>query len=133
STKLRPVDFPQFTSIDSIDRWTIWRFGLRNRLETRRDDNNITWFELESYFDVNFINPYDRTPYSNLFNKVRFTPLPWATLAIDSQVPAFDKAFTEVNTTVAVQPLANLQRSVGHRYLNEHTSFVNSRWFTVGG
>lgn len=133
STKLRPVDFPEFTSIDSIDRWTIWRLGVRNRLETRRDDNNITWFELESYFDVNFVNPYDRTPYSNFFNKIRFTPLPWASLAIDSQVPAFDKGFTEVNTTVTVQPIANLQVNVGHRYLNENPFFTNSSLFVVGG
>src|SRR5207302_6655630 len=81
TTKLRPIDFPEFTTIDSIDQWTIWRLGVRNRLETRRDDSNITWFELDTYFDVNFENPYDRTPYSNLFNNIRFTPLPWASLA----------------------------------------------------
>ena len=133
STKLRPIDFPEFTSIDSIDRWTIWRLGVRNRLETRRDDINVTWFELETYFDVNFENPYDRTPYSNLFNKIRFTPLPWASLAIDSQVPAFDKGFTEVNTTITVQPMANLQVNVGHRYLNDNPFFLNSSLFTFGG
>src|SRR5436309_7850820 len=133
STKLRPIDFPEFTSIDSIDRWTIWRLGVRNRLETRRDDINVTWFELETYFDVNFENPYDRTPYSNLFNNIRFTPLPWASLAIDSQVPAFDTGFTEVNTTVAVQPMANLQLNVGHRYLNDNPFFQNSSLFTFGG
>ena len=38
TTKLRPIDFPEFTTIDSIDHWTIWRLGVRNRLETRRDD-----------------------------------------------------------------------------------------------
>jgi LPS-assembly protein len=133
TTKLRPIDFPEFTTIDSIDRWTIWRLGVRNRLETRRDDSNITWFELDTYFDVNFENPYDRTPYSNLFNNIRFTPLPWASLAIDSQVPAFDKGFTEVNTTVSVQPMANLQLNVGHRYLNDNPFFVNSSLFIFGG
>jgi hypothetical protein len=133
TTKLRPIDFPEFTTIDSIDRWTIWRLGVRNRLETRRDDTNITWFELDTYFDVNFENPYDRTSYSNLFNNIRFTPLPWASLAIDSQVPAFDKGFTEVNTTVSVQPMANLQLNVGHRYLNNNPFFVNSSLFTFGG
>ncbi|MDP9253345.1 MAG: hypothetical protein M3O66_00140, partial [Verrucomicrobiota bacterium] len=25
STQLRPIDFPQFTSVDSIDSWSIWR------------------------------------------------------------------------------------------------------------
>jgi LPS-assembly protein len=133
STKLRPIDFPEFTSIDSIDRWTIWRLGVRNRLETRRDDNNITWFELETYFDVNFVNPYDRTPYSNLFNKVRFSPLPWASLSVDSQIPAFDKGFTEVNTSVSVQPISNLQFNFGHRFLNDNPFFLNSSLFTFGG
>jgi len=32
STQLRPIDFPNFTSIDSIASWTVWRLGLRNRL-----------------------------------------------------------------------------------------------------
>jgi LPS-assembly protein len=133
STQLRPIDFPQFTSVDSIDGWTIWRAGVRNRLETRRDDLTVTWLELDTFFDVNFDNPYDRTPYSNLFNRLRFTPLPWASLSVDSQLPAFDKGFTEVNTSVAVQPIANLQLSAGHRYLNSNPFFVNSSLYVVGG
>ena len=133
STQLRPIDFPQFTSIDSIDRWTVWRVGVRNRLQTRRDDLTVSWLDLETYVDVNFDNPFDRTPYSNLFNRLRFTPLPWASLIINSQLPAFDKGFTEVNTNVVVQPVANLQVSVGHRYLNTNPFFNNSSLFVVGG
>ena len=133
STQLRAIDFPQFTTIDSIDNWTVWRVGVRNRLETRRDDKTMTWFELDSFFDVNFDNPYDRTDYSNLFNNIRFTPLPWVSLSVNSQVPAFSKGFTEVNTLASVQPLANLQLSVGHRYLNDNPFFLNSSLFLVGG
>ena len=133
TTQLRPIDFPQFTSIDSIDRWTVWRFGVRNRLQTRRDDLTISWLDLETYFDVNIDNPYDRTQFSNLFNKLRFTPLPWASLVIRSQLPAFDKGFTEVNSNIVVQPIANLKVSVGHRYLNENPFFNNSSLFVVGG
>jgi LPS-assembly protein len=133
STQLRAIDFPQFTTIDSIADWTVWRVGVRNRLETRRDDSTMTWFELDTFFDVNFDNPYDRTDYSNFFNNIRFTPLPWVSFAVNSQVPAFSKGFTEVNTTASVQPLANLQLSFGHRYLNENPFFVNSSLFVVGG
>jgi LPS-assembly protein len=133
STELRPIDFPQFVSIDSIDNWTVLRLGVRNRLETRRDDSTVTWFELDTYADVNFENSYDRTPYSNLFNKLRFNPLPWASLKIDSQVPAFDKGFTEVNTNIVFQPVSNLELSVGHRYLNGNPDFDNSSRYTVGG
>ncbi|MBV9007934.1 MAG: LPS-assembly protein LptD [Verrucomicrobia bacterium] len=133
STQLRPIDFPQFTSIDSIDHWTVWRFGVSNRLETRRDDSNVTWLELQNYFDVNIDNPYDREPYSNFFTKVRFNPVPWASLSIDSQVPAFDKGFTEVNTTIAFQPISRFQINLSHRYLYNNPSFQNSSLFDVGG
>jgi lipopolysaccharide export system protein LptA len=133
STQLRAIDFPQFTPTDSIASWTVWRVGVRNRLETRRDDTTMTWFELDTFFDVNFENPYDRTNYSNFFNNIRFTPLPWVSLSINSQVPAFSKGFTEVNTIASVQPLANMQLSVGHRYLNDNPFFVNSSLFVVGG
>jgi len=133
STQLRAIDFPQFTTIDSIADWTVWRVGVRNRLETRRDDSTMTWFELDTYFDVNFDNPYDRNDYSNLVNKIRFAPLPWVSFSVDSQVPAFSKGFTEVNTTASVQPLANLQLNFGHRYLNDNPFFDNSSLFLVGG
>jgi LPS-assembly protein len=133
STQLRAIDFPQFTTIDSIDSWTVWRVGVHNRLKTRRDDRTITWFELETYVDVNFDNPYDRTDYSNLFNNIRFTPLPWVTFSVNSQVPAFDQGFTEVDTVAIVQPLANLQLNVAHRYLNGNPFFQDSSLFVVGG
>jgi LPS-assembly protein len=133
STQLRAIDFPQFTPIDSIDNWTVWRLGVRNRLETRRDDRTITWFELDTFFDVNFDNPYDRTDYSNFFNNIRFTPLPWMSITVNSQVPAFSKGFTEVDTIASVQPLANLQVSFAHRYLNNNPFFQDSSLFLVGG
>ena len=133
STQLRAIDFPQFTPIDSIADWTVWRVGVRNRLETRRDDQTMTWFELDTFFDVNFENPYYNTNYSNLFNNIRFNPVPWMSFSINSQIPAFNKGFTEVDTYATVQPLANLQVNLGHRYLNDNPFFDNSSLFVVGG
>jgi len=133
STQLRAIDFPQFTSIDSIDSWTVWRLGVRNRLDTRRDDQPIRWFELDSFLAVHCDSPYDRTDYSNFNNNIRFTPLPWMSLSVNSQVPAFAKGFTEVDTTMSVQPMANVQLSVAHRYLNSNPFFDNSSLFVVGG
>src|SRR5881398_1124168 len=133
STQLPAIDFPQFTTIDTIDDWTVWRVGVRNRLKTRRDDQTITWFELDTYLDVNFNNPFDRTDYSNLFNNIRFTPLPWVSFSVNSQLPAFDKGFTEVDTIATVQPMANLQLNVAHRYLNGNPFFQDSSLFVVGG
>jgi LPS-assembly protein len=133
STQLLPIDFPQFTSVDSIDSWTIWRFGVRNRLLTRRDDATVSWMDIETYMDVNFDNPFDRTQYSNLVNRLSFTPVPWASFGISSQVPVFEKGFTEINTNISVQPVANLQISFAHRYLNNAPFFNNSSLYVFGG
>jgi LPS-assembly protein len=133
STQPRALDFPQFTTIDSIADWTVWRVGVRNRLETRRDDRTMTWLELDSFVDVQFVNPYQPTDYSNLVNNLRFTPLPWVSFSVNSQLPAFDKGFTEVDTVAAVQPMANLQLTVAHRYLNGNPFFQDSSLFVVGG
>ena len=133
STQLQPIDFPQFTTIDSIDNWTIARMGVRNRLQTRRDDLTVSWMDLETYLDVNFDNPFDKTQYSNLFNKVSFTPVPWASFGISSQIPVFEKGFTEVNSNVSIQPIANLQVNFGHRYLNQNPFFDNSSLYVLSG
>ena len=133
STQLLPIDFPQFTTVDSIDSWTIWRTGVRNRFQTRRDDLTVSWMDVETYIDVNFDNPFDKTQYSNLFNRITFTPVPWASFGIYSQVPVFEKGFTEVNTSVSIQPIANLQISFGHRYLNQNPFFDNSSLYVLSG
>ena len=133
STKLNPIDFPQYTSIDALDNWTIARVGVRNRLQTRRDDLTVSWLELETFVDVNFDNPFDKTKYSNVFNRLRFTPVPWATLVIDSQIPLLDKGFTEVDTSINFKPTANTVVTLGHRYLNDNPFFLNSSLFTFGG
>lgn len=133
STQLRSIDFPQFTTIDSIDSWTILRLGVRNRLLTRRDDSTVSWMDIETYMDVNFDNPFDKTPYSNLFNRISFSPVPWMSFGVSSQVPMFDKGFTEVNTSINVQPIPNLQLSFAHRYLNSNPFFDNSSLYVFGG
>src|SRR5260370_10523058 len=64
---------------------------------------------------------------------MRFATLPWVSFSVNSQAPAFAQGFTEVDTYAAVQPMADLQLTVGHRYLNGNPFFVDSSLFIVGG
>lgn len=132
STRLRPIDFPQFTSIDSIDNWSIARIGVRNRLQTRRDDSTINWMELETYFDANIDNPYDANSFSNLYNNLRFNPVPWFSFGVNSQIPLVAGGFTEVNTDFRFQPTASFQFGVSHRFLSETPFFPDSSLYYFG-
>ena len=132
STQLPPIDFPQFTTTDTIADWSILRLGVRNRLETRRDDRNLTWFEMDSFVDAYLDNPnfpvagWNNNRFSNFYNRIAWAPLPWATLSVDSQLPLFNPGFTQVNTSVSFMPTEDFRFSVSHRYLTENPYFKDS-------
>lgn len=141
STNLAPLDFPQFNTIDSIDNWSIVRLGIRNRLQTRRDNLTFNWFEMDTFFDINIDRPdfgsliplADDGTFSNVFNRLRFQPVPWMSLRIDTQVPLLDDGFTEVNTSTAFLVNPNMQFSIGHRYIGGNDQFSDSNLLSVGG
>ena len=145
STRLQAIDLPQFNSIDSLERWSILRLGIRNRLQTRRDSSTVNWLDIDTYFDVNFDNPLGQmippsstsvsrtTPlqppnetFSNVFERVRFQPVPWLYLSVDSQVPLLDKGFWEVNTYADWTATPNLEVRVGHTYLQSNPFYQDS-------
>jgi hypothetical protein len=139
STQPQAINFPEFVSTDSLDRWTILRLGVRNRLQTRRDNSTINWLDIDSHFDVNFDNPLAQTVppsvlsvsrtnplapsnqlFSNVFNRVRFQPVPWAYLSVDSQIPLLNKGFWEINTAGDWLVTPNIEVRIGHQYLQSN-------------
>ena len=126
STQLEPLDFPQFAAIDSIDTWAIWRLGLRNRLQTRRDGQTYDWIFLDTFADVNGINPYVNGPISNLNDRLIVAPVSWLNFSIGSQVPLCSEGFTEFNSDIKVMPARNLEFGFGTRYLNNYTGVAST-------
>jgi LPS-assembly protein len=145
STQLQPIDFPEYRAIDSLDRWTILRLGVRNRLQTRRDSSTINWLEINSYFDVDFDNPLAQTIppantsvsrtapatpprelFSNVFNKIRFQPVPWAYLSVDSQVPLLNKGFWSIATYFDWMVNPNIEFRIGHQYLQSNPFYQDT-------
>lgn len=128
STQLPPIDFPQFNTIDSIDNWSILRLGVRNRLQTRRDNLTFSWLELNTFLDVNIDRPdfgnssplSDTGTFSNIFNRLRWSPVPWVSFQLDSQLPLLDEGFSEVNSSVSFLVNQNVQLNFGHRYISEN-------------
>jgi len=133
TTQYDLITFPQFNAVDSIDDWDILRLGFRNRLQTRRDSETVNWLELDTFFNINFNNPYSNTDYSNLFNIIRFEPVPWAYLSMQTQIPLTSAGFTEINTEFNFLVTPEVQLTFGHRYLENNPFFDDSNLFRVGG
>ncbi len=138
STELPPNSYPQFNSVDSISTGTVWRWGVRNRFQTRRDNQTFSWLETDSYFNLYIDNPEyagitaDEGNFSNFFNRLRWTPVPWMSFNLDSQLPVLDSGFTEINTSLAVMVNRDLKMSLGHRYLEGNPYFRDSNQVTLG-
>lgn len=129
ATEPLPLDFPEFVAIDAIDDWSIMRLGVRQRLTTRRGDANYEWFLVDSFFDLNFNNPYlvnDAGAVSNLVTRMEFKPVTWATLRVDSQQPLTDEGFTDTNTSLLFMPWKDLLLEVSDRYIMDNPFFEDS-------
>ncbi len=130
TTALNPIDFPQFTAIDSIQSATVARIGVRQRFQTKRDALTFNWLELDSYFQRDFRNPYTFTRYSNFFQSIRFRPVPWMALSCYAQFPIDRYGFTEVNSAVRFMPTSNFEFEIGQRFLNKNPYFPDSSQVT---
>jgi len=126
STQLLPLNFPQFTAVDSIDTWNIVRLGLRQRLQTRRDNKTFQWFSLDTFMDVNLQNPYSQGAVSNLYNVFTFRPVPWAWLSVTSQLPITNQGYTEVSTLINFMPTRDWSFGIGDQYINGNPFFANN-------
>ncbi|MEI6034618.1 MAG: LPS assembly protein LptD [Verrucomicrobiae bacterium] len=125
STQLLPLNFPQFTAVDSIDTWNIVRIGARQRLQTRRSNSTIQWFSLDTFMDLNLDSPYSDAPVSNVFNVIAFNPVPWAGLTIESQLPVTNQGFTEINTSLNFMPTRDWSLRIGQRYIDGNNFFAD--------
>lgn len=128
TTQLRPIDLPMFTATDGINDWQIARVGMFNRLMTRRNGGSHNWLSMNTYFEHYFKDPEFDRDFSNLFNEITWSPLPWLTARMDAQLPVFGEEldFTEVNSSLYFMPKDWFQFSVGYYYLDNHPFFRDS-------
>ncbi len=65
STCPQPLGVPSFTAIDSLRDWSIVRFGVRNKLITKRDGQSFDWLSMDTYFDAFITDPDYNRNFSN--------------------------------------------------------------------
>ena len=75
----------------------------------------------------------DTGTFSNLFNTIRWAPLPWLSLSVVSQVPLFDHGFYQINNTLSFQVTRDLTVGLGERYINGNSQFQDSNLITLSG
>ncbi len=135
STRPPTLSPERFTATDAMQNWNILRLGVRNHLLTRRDQQSHSWLFMDSYIDAYLNDPeMDRT-FSNFYNDIRFEPVPWISLGLETQFPLVDggSGFSEVTTYLRVQPTPDVELAVGYRWLDNHPVLLDSNRIDLRG
>ncbi len=116
SKDLAPINFPQYTGIDSIDRRNVFRPGLRQKLQTKRNGESVDLAELFVYQDILAqTNPGEKR-YSDLFAEFSAHPLPWLSLNWVGRYDYDASQIRESNTSVTFIQKKDWKLSLSHNY-----------------
>ena len=116
TSRLLPIEFPDYNSIDSIDSAQVVRLGLRNKFQTKREegiDNLINW---AVYTDWRIPPHHDQSRFSDVYSDLEFKPRHWLTFDSETRYSIDEGKFREANHYATIQPGETWSLSLGHRY-----------------
>jgi len=117
--RLLPIQFPDYSQIDSVDSQNTLRLGLRNKVQTKRDglvENVVNWSVMT---DWRLRPRADQSTFPDIFSDLDFSPRRWITLTSETRFDVSTRAFRESNHRVTLTPNEWIDWSLGHRYLRD--------------
>ncbi|HYV32590.1 MAG TPA: LPS assembly protein LptD, partial [Candidatus Binatia bacterium] len=117
STQLLPLTFPDYNSIDSIDSQNVLRFGLENKLQTKRQAEVDNFVHSSLYLDWRLRPRPDQDSFADLYSKLDVKPFPWLTLNSELSYNLNQRQWDQVNHAATFSRNDTWSWTVGHRYL----------------
>ncbi len=115
--RMLPIDFPDYNSIDSINSENALRYGLNNRLQTKRNgelDDLVNW---GVYMDWNLRPRTDQSTFSDIYSDFSLKPRSWLTFNSATRYSIENEQFNLAQHTISFQPGSTWSWTVGHLYV----------------
>ena len=119
SAQLLPITYPDYNSIDSIDSQNVIRFGLENKVQTKRAgeiDNVVHWL---LYTDWRLKPRDDQETFADLYSKLDLKPFQRITFSSEVNYDLNNGNWDQLNHSATLSPNDVFSWSVGHRYLRD--------------
>jgi lipopolysaccharide assembly outer membrane protein LptD (OstA) len=123
SLRLVPIDFPDYTSIDSIDSQNVMRLGLRNKVQTKRRDEVDNVLNWAAYTDWRLRPRRGQATFADVFSDLDFKPRSWITLNSETRYDVQNRLIRVADHTATFEPSSRWSWRVGHRYLRDNAGF----------
>lgn len=117
SLRLLPLEFPEYNAIDSIDSQNVIRYGLRNRIQTKRNglvEDVVDW---DVYTDWRLKPRADQSTFSDIYSDLTLRPRSWLTLNSFTRYDMGSGHLNLVQDQVTLQPNNTWSWGVGYFYL----------------
>jgi LPS-assembly protein len=123
SLRLLPITMPDYNSIDSIEGENVFRFGLHNKFQTKREGQVVNLVDWNVYTDW-YVNPNtNQTTFSDLYSDLTFKPRSWLTIESLTRYEITDGLLRMSLTAVTLHPAETWSWTVGQYYLrNDYSS-----------
>jgi LPS-assembly protein len=115
--RLLPIDFPDYNSIDSINSENTIRYGLNNRLQTKRNGELDDLVSSSIYMDWNLRPRTDQTTFSDIYSDFSFKPRSWLTFNSATRYSIENEQFNLSQHTISFQPNSTWNWTIGHLYV----------------
>ncbi len=124
---LQPDDLYQFDAIDRLGRRNDVRFGMRNKLQTRRGDNYVHDFIDLNTFTILSLDPEDdQNEFSDLFFDARVLLFDWMQIRFDGAYDWYENNIRMFNTQWSLLSRENSRWSFEYRYDRDRRQTVQS-------
>ena len=119
SSRLLPIMYPDYNSIDQIDAQNALRIGLRNRLQTRRNGQVEDFLDWNLYTDWR-LNPLeDQNGFADVFSDLSIRPRSWIAFGSGLRLDIDDDIWRVINNSITFEPQTRWSTRVGHFYYLE--------------
>jgi LPS-assembly protein len=116
SLRLLPLDYPDYNAIDSVDSQNVFRFGLRNRLQTKRAGEIENLVNLAVYSDWRVKPRAGQATFSDVYSDLDFQPSSSVTFTSETRYSIESSVFKLADNRINLHPNDTWSLSVGHRY-----------------
>lgn len=123
SLRLLPIDFPDYNAIDAIDTQNVIRFGLRNKLQTKREkgvENVVNW---AVYSDWRLNPQGEQSTFSDIYSDLDLRPRSWLTLNSQVRFDLHTEQWNAAYHTLTIAPNDTWSMKLGHMYFRGGPEF----------
>lgn len=119
SPRLLPIEFPDYTAVDSVDSQSTIRFGLFNKLQTKRQDQVADLLVWNLFTDWRLRPRDNQDTFPDVFSDFELMPRSWLVLGSETRYDVGKREWSEANHRITIQPNDVWHWTIGHRYLRD--------------